>query len=37
MALTDMHITRDPTGATGIGLTDTGTTIEKCRWDPARA
>ena len=32
MALTAMHITRDPTGAIGIGFTDTGSTIEKsCR------
>jgi hypothetical protein len=37
MVPTDMHITRDPTGATGTGLTDTGTIIEKCHWDPARA
>jgi hypothetical protein len=29
MALTVMHITRDPTGAIDIGLTDTGATIEK--------
>jgi hypothetical protein len=29
MALTVMHITHDPTGAIGIGLTDTGATIEK--------
>jgi hypothetical protein len=29
MALTAMHITRDPTGAIDIGLTDTGATIEK--------
>jgi hypothetical protein len=36
MALTAMHITRDPTGAIDIGLTDTGATIEKvpsvCRY-----
>jgi hypothetical protein len=29
MALKAMHITRDPTGAIGLGLTDTGATIEK--------
>jgi hypothetical protein len=29
MALTATLITRDPTGAIGIGLTDTGTTIKK--------
>ena len=29
MALTAMRITRGPTGAIGIGLTDTGATIEK--------
>jgi hypothetical protein len=29
MALTAMRITLDPTGAIGIGLTDTGATIEK--------
>jgi hypothetical protein len=29
MALTDTRITRDPTGTIGIGLTDTGATIEK--------
>jgi hypothetical protein len=29
MALTAMRITHDPTGAIGIGLTDTGATIEK--------
>jgi hypothetical protein len=28
MALAVMRITRDPTGAIGIGLTDVGTTIE---------
>jgi hypothetical protein len=29
MALTAMHITRDPTGAIDIGLTDIGAIIEK--------
>jgi hypothetical protein len=29
MALTAMRITHDPTGVIGIGLTDTGATIEK--------
>jgi hypothetical protein len=33
MDLTAMRITRDPTGAIGIGLTDTGATIEKVRPD----
>jgi hypothetical protein len=33
MVPTAMHIIHDPTGATGTGHTDTGTTIEKSARD----
>ena len=37
MVPTAMHIMHDPTGATGIGHTDTGTTVEKSALDVRRA
>jgi hypothetical protein len=36
MVPTAMHIMHDPTGATGIGHTDTGTTVEKSALDVRR-